>query len=225
VLGLSAIASMGEGDMVRGLTAGALGIFVGTIGQDPVLSVPRFTFGETQLLAGFDFLPVLIGIFAFSQLLAHIKKSKNDNEIEHVNMKKSSTAYPLKHTLKDMYSGWFGVLRSSIIGTLVGMLPAAGGSIANLLSYDVAKKSSKNPDSFGKGNKEGIIAAEAANNSSEGGALIPTMAFGIPGGAVTAMILGVLLVHGIQPGPYLLVLNQYLQMEFLLLSLYQVFLH
>src|SRR5699024_8948931 len=71
VLGLSAIASMGEGDMVRGLTAGALGIFVGTIGQDPVLSVPRFTFGETQLLAGFDFLPVLIGIFAFSQLLAH----------------------------------------------------------------------------------------------------------------------------------------------------------
>jgi|SRR5699024_6253560 len=202
VLGLSAIASMGEGDMVRGLTAGALGIFVGTIGQDPVLSVPRFTFGETQLLAGFDFLPVLIGIFAFSQLLAHIKKRKNDNEIEDLNMKKISTSYPLKNTLKDMFSSWFGVLRSSIIGTLVGILPAAGGSIANLLSYDVAKKSSKNPDSFGKGNKEGIIAAEAANNSSEGGALIPTMAFGIPGGAVTAMILGVLLVHGIQPGPY-----------------------
>lgn len=200
VLGLSAIASMGQGDMVKGLTAGALGIFVGTVGQDPVLSVPRFTFGESQLLSGFDFLPVLIGIFAFSQLLSHVKKGKKTDE--KVEVSKVSTSYSVKNTLKDLAKSWVSVIRSSLVGVLVGILPAAGGSIANLLSYDVAKKTSKNPESFGKGNYEGVIAAEAANNSSEGGALIPTMAFGIPGGAITAMMLGVLLVHGIQPGPY-----------------------
>src|SRR5699024_3013699 len=101
-----------------------------------------------------------------------------------------------------MFSSWINLLRSSLIGAFVGILPAAGGSIANLLSFDFAKKILKKPEFFGKGNKEGVIDAESANNSSEGGALIPTMAFGIPGGAVTAMMLGVLMVHGIQPGPY-----------------------
>src|SRR5699024_5896132 len=122
VLGLSAIASMGEGDMLKGLTAGALGIFFGTIGQDPVLSVSRFTFGEAQLLSGFDFLPVLIGIFAFSQLLSNIKNKTNDkdNEIEEIDIKKVSTSYPLIDTVKDMFYSWFNVLRSSIVGTLLG---------------------------------------------------------------------------------------------------------
>src|SRR5699024_5082981 len=95
-------------------------------------------------------------------------------------------------------------IRSSLIGTLVGILPAAGGSIANILSYDVAKKISKTPEKFGKGTKDGLIAAESANNSSIGGALVPMLSFGIPGDAVTAMMLGALLIHGIQPGPLLM---------------------
>ncbi|GAA0327372.1 tripartite tricarboxylate transporter permease [Bacillus carboniphilus] len=202
VFGLSAIASLGEGNLVKGLIAGLLGMFVGTIGLDPILGVERFTFGTVELLGGFAFLPVLIGIFAFSQLLSEAKKGKQDK----VNFDQDvSLSYPIGKTLKEMFSSWINVIRSSVVGTFVGALPGAGSSIANILSYDVAKKMSKNPKKFGTGTKDGIIAAETANNSSEGGALIPTLALGIPGSAVTVMMMGALLVHGIQPGPYFFV--------------------
>ncbi|WLD93763.1 tripartite tricarboxylate transporter permease [Alkalihalobacillus sp. AL-G] len=199
VFGLSAIASLGEGNLIKGLIAGLLGMFVGTIGTDPLLGVERFTFGSVEMLAGFAFLPVLIGIFAFSQLLSEAKNGKKEKLQFNQNL---SLSYPVSKTLKNMLSSWVNVIRSSIVGVFIGALPGAGSSIANILSYDVAKKLSKNPKKFGTGTKDGIIAAETANNSSEGGALIPTLALGIPGSAVTVMMMGALLVHGIQPGPY-----------------------
>jgi putative tricarboxylic transport membrane protein len=202
VFGLSAIASLGNGNLVKGLLAGLLGMFFGTFGLDPVLATERFTFGWVELLGGFSFLPVLIGIFAFSQLLSELKSGTREKVEFNKNV---SLSYPFKKAMKDMWSSKLNVVRSSVVGTFIGALPGAGSSIANLLSYDVAKKVSKNPDAFGKGSIDGIIAAETANNASEGGALVPTLALGIPGSAVTAMMMGALLIHGIQPGPFFLI--------------------
>jgi putative tricarboxylic transport membrane protein len=202
IFGLSAIASLGEGNLIKGLIAGLLGMFFGTVGLDPVLGTERFTFGSVELMGGFAFLPVLIGIFAFSQLLSEAIKGKQDKLEFNKNI---SLSYPITKTIRDMMKSPVNIIRSSFIGTFVGALPGAGSSIANILSYDIAKKVSKHPEKFGKGTQDGIIAAETANNSSEGGALIPTLALGIPGSAVTVMMMGALLIHGIQPGPYFFV--------------------
>nr|WP_309098307.1 tripartite tricarboxylate transporter permease [Fredinandcohnia onubensis] len=202
VFGLSAIATLGNGNLIKGLIAGLLGVFIGTFGLDPVGGAERFTFGLSDLLAGFNYLPILIGIFAFSQLLSEVTKSSADKfQLD----KNINLHYPISKVIKDLATSWVSVIRSSLVGTFVGALPGAGSSIANILSYDIEKKMSKHSKQFGTGRKEGIIAAEAANNSSEGGALIPTLALGIPGSAVTVMMMGALLVHGIQPGPYFLV--------------------
>ncbi|SFB10900.1 putative tricarboxylic transport membrane protein [Lentibacillus halodurans] len=200
LFGVSAIASLSEGSLIKGLIAGFLGIMFSLVGSDPLMGIPRFTFGFSELLAGFNFLPVLIGLFAFSQLLEDIKNPPKSFKIENT----KNITYPIAKVIKDMWKSAVNVIRSGLIGTLVGILPAAGGSIANILSYDIAKKFSKNPSKFGKGTKDGLIAAESANNSSVGGALVPMLAFGIPGDAVTAMMLGALLIHGIQPGPLLM---------------------
>lgn len=202
VFGLSAIASLGQGNLLKGLIAGLLGMFFGTFGLDPVLATERFTFGTVDLLAGFSFLPVLIGIFAFSQLLSELKQGSREKIQFNHNV---SLSYPFTKAMKEMFSSSVNVVRSSVIGTFIGTLPGAGSSIANILSYDVAKKVSKTPEKFGTGTKDGIIAAETANNASEGGALVPTLALGIPGSAVTAMMMGALLIHGIQPGPFFLI--------------------
>src|SRR5690606_32922631 len=118
---------------------------------------------------------------------------------------KISLSYPISKTLKDLGSSSVNVIRSSIVGTIIGALPGAGSSIANIMSYDIAKKVSKNPGVYGTRTKDGIIAAETANNSSEGGAVTPSLALGIPGSAVTVMMMGALLVHGIQPAAYFFV--------------------
>ncbi|WP_018923010.1 tripartite tricarboxylate transporter permease [Salsuginibacillus kocurii] len=202
VFGLTAIASLGQGYLIKGLIAGLFGMFIGTFGLDPVTNTERFTFGFVEMYNGFDFLPILIGVFAFSQLLSELKQGARQS-VDFGEQK--SVSYPIGKTIKEMFSSSINVVRSSIIGTIVGILPGAGSSIANILSYDVAKKVSKNSREFGTGKKDGIIAGESANNSSEGGALIPTLALGIPGSAVTAMMLGALLIHGIQPGPYFII--------------------
>lgn len=200
LFGISAIASLSEGSIVKGLISGLVGIMFALVGSDPLMGTPRFTFGFTELLAGFNFLPVLIGLFAFSQLIGDIKNPPDALKLNG----KSNVSYPIASVIKDMWKSKLNAIRSSLIGTFVGILPAAGGSIANILSYDVAKKLSKTPEKFGTGTKDGVIAAESANNSSIGGSLVPMLSFGIPGDAVTAMMLGALLIHGIQPGPLLM---------------------
>ncbi|GGJ59847.1 tripartite tricarboxylate transporter permease [Virgibacillus salexigens] len=200
LFGISAIASLSEGSMLKGLISGSLGIMFALVGSDPLTAVSRFTFGFTELMAGFNFLPVLIGIFAFSQLMDDIRKPPNQLTLDST----APISYPIFKTIRDLWKSGVNVVRSSLVGTLVGILPAAGGSIANILSYDIAKKFSKQSHEFGKGNKDGLIAAESANNSSIGGSLVPMLSFGIPGDAVTAMMLGALLIHGIQPGPLLM---------------------
>lgn len=200
LFGISAIASLSEGSLLKGLLAGTVGIIFSLVGSDPLMGTQRFTFGFSELLAGFNFLPILIGIFAFSQLLGDIKSPPKSLNLSG----NKNVSYPIFKVIKDIWTSKLNVIRSSFVGTLVGILPAAGGSIANILSYDIARKTSKKPELFGKGEKDGVIAAESANNSSIGGALVPMLSFGIPGDAVTALMLGALLIHGIQPGPLLM---------------------
>ena len=199
VLTLTIVASLSEQSLVKGLLAGVFGLFVTCVGADPLMGVARFTFGTDFLLSGFPFLPVLIGIFAFSQMMTDIERAGTaeaaaaprhfDLSVSHVKVLGEIVRQP------------FNLLWSSTIGLWIGVLPAVGGSAANILAYDQAKKFSRHPERFGTGIPDGIIATEASNDANVGGSLITMMAFGIPGDAVTAVMLGALIIHGIAPGP------------------------
>ena len=197
---LTVTASLAGKDLIKGLIAGALGLLVRTVGEDEAVGMARFDFGIDSLLGGFDFIAVLIGLFAFSQLLSDVRdpvaarRSLTDRgnikvRIEH------------RRAIKALAVRWVTVLRSAFIGVFVGILPGAGGSIANILAYDQAKKASKTPEKFGTGIPEGIIAPETSNNAVEGGALTPLMALGIPGDVTAAIMLGALLIHDVVPSP------------------------
>ena len=200
---LTLIASLSSGSFFKGLLGGALGLLLGTIGMDPVSGHLRFTFGFSELNGGLSFLPVLIGLFAFTHLLnavtEHKKRKEQGKESE--KFLESSIKIPYQEVFKHLKVNWFNVIRSGLIGSLIGALPGAGGTIANFISYDQAKKYSKNYKEFGTGCPEGIVASEAGNNGTAGGTLIPTLALGVPGSPVAAVMLGVLMVHSIPPGP------------------------
>ncbi len=163
------------------------------------MAVPRFTFGSDFLQSGFQFLPVLIGVFAFAQIMSDLERiaaGTRPDSVDAPDLKVSHLA-----VIWEILSRPFLLLWSTIIGLLIGVLPAIGGSAANVMAYDQAKKFSKHPEKFGTGIPEGIIASEASNNSNVAGSLVTIMAFGIPGDAVTAVMLGAMTIHGIQPGP------------------------
>lgn len=197
---LTITASLSNDSLVKGLIAGALGLLVACIGTDDLNGVERFTFGTDFLVDGFSFLPVLIGLFAFSQLLGDIS---DRNKAKEPLMKETGQATKINHfaAIKQVLSSWVNLCRSSAIGVFTGILPAAGSSISNVLAYDQAKKSSQEKEEFGKGHPDGIIAPEASNNATAGGSLISMMALGIPGDVVTAVMLGALMVHNIVPSP------------------------
>jgi putative tricarboxylic transport membrane protein len=200
VLALSMVAGLVESSLIKGLLSGALGCVVTILGNDPVMGQPRLTLGIGWLEGGIPFLPVLIGVFAFAQIMGEIEKSDFKPVTE-----KASAAINLavSHAgvLWEILSRPFLLLWSSFIGLVIGVLPAIGGSAANMLAYDQAKKFSRHPEKFGTGVPEGIIASEASNNANVAGSLVTIMAFGIPGDAVTAVMLGALTIHGIQSGP------------------------
>lgn len=200
VFALTITVSLSGDNMVKGLIAGLLGLFAACIGEDEINGVARFAFGSDHIRQGFAFLPVLIGLFAFSQLLSDVE----DNEKAKAPlMKKTADPVRVEHikSIIIIFKSWVNLLRSSFIGIFTGILPAAGGSISNILAYDQAKKAAKNRDEFGKGAVDGIIAPESANNATAGGALIMMMALGIPGDIVTAVMLGALMIHNVIPGP------------------------
>ncbi|MCG8562926.1 MAG: tripartite tricarboxylate transporter permease [Hyphomicrobiales bacterium] len=197
---LTITASLSGDNLIKGLIAGALGLLVRTVGEDEAIGMARFNFGSDALLQGFDFIAVLIGLFAFSQLLADVRDPVMARKSL---MERGSIEARIEHirAIKEIAKRWTTVIRSALIGTFTGILPGAGGSIANILAYDQAKKASKEPETFGKGTPEGIIAPESSNNAVEGGALITMMALGIPGDVTTAVMLGALLIHGVVPSP------------------------
>ncbi len=197
---LTITASLSGENLVKGVIAGLLGLLVATIGEDEVNGVARFDFGVDALRQGFAFLPVLVGLFAFSQLLSDVRDVA---AARRPLMEKSAQAVRVEHlkAIRQILRHWAQLIRSALIGTFTGILPAAGGSISNILAYDQAKKASRNPEAFGSGTPEGIIAPESSNNATAGGALITMMALGIPGDVVTAVMLGALLIHNVQPSP------------------------
>ena len=197
---LTITASLAGENLVKGLIAGALGLLVATIGEDDINGVARFNFGSDALRQGFAFLPVLVGLFAFSQLMSDVQDTASARKAL---MEKGAKAVRVEHlaAIRAIAGNWINLIRSSLIGVFTGILPAAGGSISNILAYDQAKKASKRPQDFGTGCAEGIVASESANNATAGGALITMMALGIPGDIVTAVMLGALLIHDVVPSP------------------------
>ena len=197
---LTVTASLAGEHLIKGLIAGAAGLLIRTVGEDDAVGVGRFDFGSDYLLTGFDFIAVLIGLFAFSQLLSDLRNPVNARRALS-DQKRVEVRIEHRRAIKILMQNWFDVIRSALIGMFTGTLPGAGGSIANILSYDQAKKAAKDDSQFGKGDPRGIIAPEASNNAVEGGALTPLMALGIPGDITAAIMLGALLMHDIVPGP------------------------
>jgi putative tricarboxylic transport membrane protein len=191
------IASVSQGSLVKGLISGLLGMLVSMPGVDPSTGQPRLTWDYYMLNSGLKLLPVLIGVFAVSQIIADIVDL--NRKTERVEMSRRG----ILMSLADWKDQAFNLIRSSVIGTWVGILPGVGASIGSVLAYTAAKNMSKTPQKFGKGSEEGIVASEAANNATVGGALIPLIAMGIPGSVIDAILIGALMIHSIQPGPTL----------------------
>jgi len=195
------VAGLVEGSLAKGLVAGALGLIVTILGNDPVMGQKRLTLGIPALEGGIDFLPVLIGVFAFAQTMTEVERMGGGRKaLAAVETGVKLTVSHLK-VIWEIVSRPVLLLWCSFIGVLIGVLPAIGGSAASMFAYDQAKKISRRPQLFGSGVPEGIIASESSNNANVGGSLVTIMAFGIPGDAVTAVMLGALTIHGIQSGP------------------------
>lgn len=194
LMGLTCIVSVSEGSLIKGLIAGFLGLFLSTVGGDPLTGEARFTFGEFQLIAGFNLLAVVIGVFALSEVLIRAAVLP-DQDVKLV--KFSGLVLP---KLSEWSGRIKGLMKSVLIGNFIGILPGTGAATAAFISYAEARRSSPRRDGFGKGEPDGLIASESANNAVTGGALVPTMALGIPGDAITAVMLATLTLHGVTPG-------------------------
>ncbi len=201
VFGLATVASLAGRNWIKAFIATLIGLLINTIGIDPISGVSRFTFGLSSLYDGFSLIPMLIGLFAVSEILTQIETSAQTGR---AGGWKGKTPWP---RWRDYWKLKFTVLRSSTLGTVIGIFPGAGATIASFLSYDLAKRMSRRPDEFGKGSLEGVAAAEAADSSSVGGALLPLLTLGIPGSATDAVLIGALMIHDIVPGPQLFETN------------------
>jgi len=195
------IASVSQGSLVKGLISGLLGMLVSMPGVDPSAGQPRLTWDVHQLNSGLKLLPVLIGVFAVSQIIADVVEL--DRKYERVKI----AGKGILMSWRDWKAQAVNLVRSALIGTWVGLLPGVGASIGSVIAYTTAKNMSKTPERFGKGSEEGIVASETANNATVGGALIPLIAMGIPGSVIDAILIGALMVHSIQPGPTLFLTN------------------
>ena len=202
VLAMAMVAGLTESSLLKGLISTAIGLLITVVGHDPIGSVPRFTFGSAFIGGGFPFLPVLIGIFAFAQIMTDLEKlnSPRGQAVQSLVGIRLERFSHLKVNL-EIFKQPFLLAWATIVGLIIGILPAIGGSASSVMAYDQAKKFSKTPERFGKGHPEGIIASEASNNANVSGSLMTIMAFGIPGDAVTAVMLGAMTIHGIQSGP------------------------
>lgn len=197
LMALVLIASVSGDSLSLGLLAGFLGILTAMPGSSPATGMTRLTFGMHELDDGFKLLPVLIGLFAVNQVITEILKLHRP--VEAISVSRTG----LFLTFAEWKNNAVNLVRSSFIGTFIGILPGIGANIGSVVAYSAAKTTSKTPEKFGNGSEEGIIASEAANNATVGGALIPLIAMGIPGSVIDAILLGALVIHGLQPGPLL----------------------
>jgi len=199
IFGLTTIAAVSKGSFLKGLVAGALGLLLSFVGFDPVSGDLRYTLGTLYLWEGVELIPMIVGLFAIGEVmhLATEGGSISKKEIP-------KTAVGVLKGVRAVFTHWFLMVRCAIIGTIIGIIPGAGGAVANVVSYGHAVATSKHPEKFGTGIIEGVIASETANDAKDGGALVPTIAFGIPGSETMAILLGAFLIQGMQPGPQML---------------------
>ncbi|MBI2861156.1 MAG: tripartite tricarboxylate transporter permease [Chloroflexi bacterium] len=211
VVGLAFISTLSGGSMIKGLISGGAGILLSFVGYQGMTALPRFTFGTLALYDGIGLIPFLMGIFALPEVIELALKKK---AIASTGVNTNWAG--VKQGVMDVFRHWKLFLRTSAIGTAIGIVPAVGGPAATFLAYGHAKQSSKHPENFGKGTVEGVIAPESANNSKEGGALVPTLAFGIPGSGGMVVLLSAFLAVGIIPGPSML--REHLDLSFTLVT-------
>ena len=196
LFGLAIISRVSGTSILKGITMALLGILFTTIGMDPVQGVFRYSFGSLVMLSGINLISVIIGLFAVSEVLNQVFKGQATIKTEGSSLEDS-------FDFMEVWRTKWNILRSSLIGIVIGAVPGTGASISAFLAYSEARRTSKKPELFGHGSLEGIAASEAANNATCGGTLIPMMTLGIPGDATTAILLGGLLIHGLTPGPTL----------------------
>ena len=200
VLGLSCAALISSGGLVKGALALLLGLFISQVGMDPLTATPRFTFGVLELMGGISFIPVMIGMFAVSEVMRSGRRAM-------AAVPQMSVKNPFEGALGAIWKYRKNQMRGSLIGSLLGALPGVGGDLAAWITYSLAKRTSKTPEKFGTGHPEGLVEAGATNNSALSASWIPAMVFGIPGDAVTAIAVGVLVMKGLDPGPTLMTLR------------------
>lgn len=196
IFGLSVIISISGRSLIKGMMSAFFGLLICTTGFDPISGYPRYTFGIVEMMEGPPFIPTLIGLFAVSEVFNEVQKPGVVQQIKAKLDQYMPSWADIKYCFKEL-------CRSSIIGTVIGAIPGAGGDIAAFISYGEAKRASKNPERYGHGEIEGLAASECANNSCSGGAMIPLLSLGVPGDAVTAVLLGAFVIQGLQPGPML----------------------
>lgn len=198
IFGISIMAYVSGGSMIKGIMAGVAGLLISCIGFDPVTSVPRFTFNSMYLYSGVNFTAAMIGLFGFTEIIVSAEQGlRKTTQLEIAKVKNVFECF------KYLKGSALNLISSSVIGTVIGAIPGAGGTIASIVSYGVEKKITKEPEKMGHGSVDGIVAAEAANNACCGGAMTTLLSLGIPGDGVTAILLGAFIVHGMQPGPAL----------------------
>lgn len=197
ILALTAVAQLSGASFIKGVFSVAIGLFAATIGIDEIHGIPRFTFENVNMLGGIPYIPVMIGLFAIPETIISVERLSALNP----KFPPVEKVIPSRRMLGGLLRP---VLRSSAIGSVVGAIPGTGADIAAIIAYAQGKAMSKHPEKYGTGYPEGIACPESANNAATGGALVPLLTLGIPGGAVTAIILGAFMVHGLQPGPLLM---------------------
>ncbi|MFD2740974.1 tripartite tricarboxylate transporter permease [Sulfitobacter aestuarii] len=202
VFGITVIASMSAGAMEKGLIAGALGLILSTVGVHPLTGTMRFTGGVPSLYDGIPLVVALIGLYSIPEVIDLIERAKSSRDSARGVDRTSHW-----ESLRELAAQKYNVLRASLIGIVVGIVPGVGCSVGGFLAYDAAKRGSKTPEAFGKGSSEGLIASETGNNAVTGGTLIPLLTLGIPGNPVTAVLLGGIMIHGLRPGPELFTTN------------------
>jgi putative tricarboxylic transport membrane protein len=196
VFGLSVIIYISEGSMIKGFISGVLGLLIAAVGADPMSSFPRFTFGRLELFTGIDFIIAMIGLLGASEILIQVGGSESMATVQ----QKLKNIWPGFHFIREHF---LVMMRSSVIGVIIGAIPGTGATIAAIVAYGQQKRVSRRPEEMGKGAPEGIVAPETANNACTGGAMTTMLSLGIPGDAVTAIMIGAFLMHGLRPGPEL----------------------
>lgn len=197
IFGLTIVATLSEGALLKGCIAACLGLLIAMVGMDPLTGNLRLTFDSANLINGVSLIPALVGLYALSQVFLTCEDIFRGKRLSAVNISRKGIS------LAEIWANRSALLRGSLIGTFIGIVPATGSGTASFAAYSEAKRNSRHPEAFGKGAIEGLAATESANNAVTGGALIPLLTLGIPGDVVTAVILGALMIQGMTPGPLL----------------------